>query len=236
MTDEIFRPDFLIIPFQLYTEGIRAQDRDVYGLVYWYERLKDGVCKAGNETIAKVLNTTPGSVQNSLLRLERAGFIEREYYDEARKLRKCIKTLVAYQKREKSKSEVPPTGDTVPPTGGTRYHPQVTRESNSNRVIDKKRGSVAKAPPLSSPEKRKERSLSYLENFSDEEAKEIAEKYETSEEFVKRKAEDLFLYCQSKGKKYKNYRAFLLGAVRKDAPKKGDQGILSTTAIDDFTY
>lgn len=59
-------------------------------------------------------------------------------------------------------------------------------------------------------------SLSFLKNVPDDVAKELSEKYKISQVGIKKKAYDLFLYCESKGRKYKNYKATLENAIRKD--------------------
>lgn len=63
---------------------------------------------------------------------------------------------------------------------------------------------------------KKESSLSYLEKPPEDVLEVLSEKYFVSKKGVKMKAYDLFLYCQQKGKVYKNYKAFLENALRKD--------------------
>lgn len=60
----------------------------------------------------------------------------------------------------------------------------------------------------------------YLEKLPGEDLEEFYSMFDVSKSVIKSKAEDLLLYCQSKGKKYKNYRAFLLNALKKDFPKR----------------
>ena len=43
-------------------------------------------------------------------------------------------------------------------------------------------------------------------------------RFDCSRPAIKDKAESLKLYCESKGKRYKNYKAFLLTALKKDFP------------------
>lgn len=62
-------------------------------------------------------------------------------------------------------------------------------------------------------------SLEYLKDVPKEDLLEFKDKGFT-ESMVKSKAEDLLLYCQSKGKIYRNYKAFLLNALNKDYGKK----------------
>lgn len=98
MEPRTIKPDFIMIPYVLYeTEGLQSVDRDVYGAIYWFEHMKDGVCKASNETIASIVHAVPRSVQNALGRLENAGLILREYKDASKKNRSSIKALVAFK-------------------------------------------------------------------------------------------------------------------------------------------
>ncbi len=98
MEPRTIKPDYLMIPYVLYdTPGIQPVDRDIYGAIYWFEHMKDGVCTASNDTLASIVNAVPRSVQNSLNRLEQGGFIEREYKDVTKKNRILIKALVAFR-------------------------------------------------------------------------------------------------------------------------------------------
>lgn len=98
MEPRTIKPDYLMIPYALYeAEGLQPVDRDVYGAVYWFEHMKDGVCRASNETIADIVHAVPRSVQNSLNRLEQRGFIQREYKDGHKKNRMGIRALVAFK-------------------------------------------------------------------------------------------------------------------------------------------
>lgn len=67
---------------------------------------------------------------------------------------------------------------------------------------------------------RIENTIAYLSNIPEEDTKEFLERFDISKSKLKSKAEDLMLYCQSKGKVYKNYKAFLLNALKKDCPIK----------------
>src|SRR3990167_1821862 len=91
-----FFPDFLIIPYQLFLdESINSLDRNVYGVIYWFHKLKEGRCFASNEVIAKVAGSkSPISISNSLARLEKSSFIRRIFDDSNN--RQQIIPLVSY--------------------------------------------------------------------------------------------------------------------------------------------
>jgi len=73
-------------------------------------------------------------------------------------------------------------------------------------------------------ESRPEASLSFLKEMKDEEIKSITTEYGFTTSQIKGKAQDLYLYCQAKGRVYKNYRAFLLNALKKDFKPSKVQG------------
>lgn len=59
-------------------------------------------------------------------------------------------------------------------------------------------------------------SMKYLKDIPAEHLKEITTRFEVSPAKVRSVAEDLILYCQRKGKTYKNYKAFLLNAIKRE--------------------
>lgn len=90
-------PDFLIVPKIVHDHpDLQPSDWILYGVVYWYEHMRDGKCIASNEALARVARVGERSVRGSLDRLERAGFIRREYRDKKRKDRAQILCLVKY--------------------------------------------------------------------------------------------------------------------------------------------
>lgn len=62
-------------------------------------------------------------------------------------------------------------------------------------------------------------SLEYLRAIPQEDLVALSTKYKVSVAGVKSKATDLLLYCEAGNHRYKNYKAFLEGALRKDADK-----------------
>lgn len=64
--------------------------------------------------------------------------------------------------------------------------------------------------------KSEEGSLKFLQNLPEEVIAEFTRRFDCSPKQLKGKAEDLYNYCLAKGKTYKNYKAFLLNAVKKD--------------------
>ena len=61
-----------------------------------------------------------------------------------------------------------------------------------------------------------ERHISYLSNIPEEDLKGFVYRFDATEKQIKGKAEELMNYCRSHGKKYKDYNAFLLNALKRD--------------------
>src|SRR5690606_18674525 len=57
---------------------------------------------------------------------------------------------------------------------------------------------------------------SSLQDLTDQVVKDLADQLRVSEPAAKRKKQDLVDYCESRGKKYKNYLATLRNWIRKD--------------------
>lgn len=63
---------------------------------------------------------------------------------------------------------------------------------------------------------KKVSTINYLSDIPLEDMKEFTDRFDAGSKQIKNKAESLMLYCQSKGRSYKNYKAFLLNALKKD--------------------
>lgn len=119
---ERFVPDFIIIPSQVvFSEDLQYSDKILYGIIYWFEHLKEGRCIASNQTLANISGITKETVVNCLTRLEQSGFIQRFFNDEIKNDRKCIKTLINYRRIPVKKEGVTiknTEGVTIKNTGG----------------------------------------------------------------------------------------------------------------------
>lgn len=99
-----YKPDYLMIPYPVYCDPrLEGLDRNIYGILYWFEHMRDGKCIASNETIAEIASSNTRSVTNSLSRLEKCGYIKRIYEDDSKRNRMEIKTTISFKKLTKSK-------------------------------------------------------------------------------------------------------------------------------------
>lgn len=129
----IIKPDFIQIPYQLIDDRELEQiDRLLYGLIYWFEHLKDGSCTAGNGLLAELLHTTTRVIQNSLNTLESNGYIEREYKDAAKRNRLFIRSKIAY----KYASSIGDRRNAERPMGDTRERPMGDQNKNKGKRIN----------------------------------------------------------------------------------------------------
>jgi hypothetical protein len=59
-------------------------------------------------------------------------------------------------------------------------------------------------------------SVDYLSSIPANDMREFVSRFIASEKEIKSKAEDLKLYCERKGRLYRNYKSFLLNALKRD--------------------
>jgi len=125
----LFRPDFIQIPTQVLTDkSLQPLDRVLFGYIYWFTKLKDGKCTAGNDTFAELTNTSEGSVKNALKRLAKSGWITKVMRNKNE--RKEIKCNLSYGRNGSLKAPAKVVlNDTT--SGTKRYH----LEKNQQREV-----------------------------------------------------------------------------------------------------
>lgn len=132
---QITPPDYLQIPYLVYAnKNLDKIDGIIYAIIYWFDKLRDGRCVASNQRISEIAKCTPGTVANSLVRLEKEQCIKRIFHDEEKKKRKQIIPLVFY-------ARVSSTDDTVSSTDDTRV--SSTDEQKKKSTIKKKNKDLA---------------------------------------------------------------------------------------------
>ena len=120
-----FKPAYLIIPYlTIENKNLKQLDRILYGVIYYFEKMKEGKCIASNKTLAEFCQSKAGSVQNALNRLEKEKYILRIFKDKKRKVRKEIKAMINFQ--------VSSVDDTVSLTDDTQVSSTDDHISNSN--------------------------------------------------------------------------------------------------------
>ncbi len=67
---------------------------------------------------------------------------------------------------------------------------------------------------------RADTSLKYFSKIPEKDLMEFLQRFDCSKSALLSKIEDLKLYCQKNGKFYRNYKAFILAALKKDFPPR----------------
>jgi len=102
---KITLPDFIIVPYQLLEDDkMTLIDERLYGIIYWFAKLKLEKCIASNATLSNLVKTTPTTIANSLTKLEGKGYIKRIFADSSSRHRLEIIPLIVF-------SRVSPTDD-----------------------------------------------------------------------------------------------------------------------------
>lgn len=104
MKNLLFKPDYIMIPFPVYSDDrLEGMDRVIYGIIYYFEAMRDGKCYASNAQLARIAgeNTNIRSISNCLDRLEKCGYIDRFYKDDQKRNRTEIRTNINFKKLDK---------------------------------------------------------------------------------------------------------------------------------------
>lgn len=101
-------PSFILIPYQLLADDrIKPVEEKLYGFIYWFTRLRNEKCTAGNDVLAELVQTTPGVIQNSLTNLEKRGYIRRVFKDRNKRVRAEIIPLIDFANVEPGEDGAP---------------------------------------------------------------------------------------------------------------------------------
>lgn len=115
--------------------------------------------------------------------------------------------VAAHRDRKKALSKPYVTESNEPMLQSNKSVTTEERRVEESREEKKREKSVPDKPELH---------ISYLKNLPEEDLKDFTYRFDASPKQIQSKAEDLSNYCEAKGKKYKNYRAFLINALKKD--------------------
>lgn len=137
--NKIILPDFIIVPYQLLEDReITLIDERLYGIIYWFAKLKLEKCTASNDTLSGLVKTTPTTIQNSLTKLENKNYIKRIFKDIGKRHRLEIIPLVVFSKvspTDDTVDLVSLTNDTVSPTDDTVVSPT---DDQKKKLLKKK--------------------------------------------------------------------------------------------------
>lgn len=107
-------PDFIQIPSILIKDKeLNQLDWLVYGVIYWYAKLKLQKCILSNNAIAELLGSSKASIGNSLTRLNKGGYVKSVM--NSKNHRTELIPLVVYSPTPKPTDEPPLTSELTPP-------------------------------------------------------------------------------------------------------------------------
>ncbi len=195
---EIIKPEFLQIPVQVYScRNLSGVDSMVYGLIYWYTRLKLEKCIASNKTFADILGVGEKKITESIKRLVDEGFVYASYADPLKRHRQELIPLVTY-KKQTHQVEVRDT-----PNGGSVDTPSGV---HNNNILEKN----------IEEDTRTSKNADYLLNIPEHDIDTFRKKYKATKSEIIIKGEAMHNWAGSVGKKYKDYRLFLMNALLRD--------------------
>ena len=103
-----YKPRFVVYPYELSEdERIRPSDKSLYGAIYYFEKMKYGVCIASNRELARISKISIGSVRNSLSRLNKFGYITTIYTDYEKTVRERIECNIVFTNSDMKDNWVP---------------------------------------------------------------------------------------------------------------------------------
>jgi len=107
----------------------------------------------------------------------------------------------------------------TPPTVHFRVNYERTIEVIGNFLKQNPEENFIGKVPAIPKELKSYNSMEWLKKISDEDMKEIMEKYSVDKRTVLSNADNVITYCESKGKKYTNYKAALMNFIKGDLEK-----------------
>jgi hypothetical protein len=149
-------PDFLIIPSILIRDkSLTPLDGQVYGIIYWFTKLKLQRCILSNSSIADLLGAKPQSIVNSLTRLKIKKYISVIMDDYNHRLEIVPNLAFTPPNLDPNSNELPPKLNGVTPLTQISYPPNSTELHNKIIKEDKLKREVivSDKPKLPTQEK-----------------------------------------------------------------------------------
>lgn len=163
-----------------------------------------GSFKSGRLALAQLLKVHPSSLRNALKRLE-------SKYEVISTFRTTTHTEITVLNWSKYQGDNDTEDNKRTAKGQRKDSPYIQEERIEN---------IERDTPVSHPSKELHKTREYLTHIPEQELTELSTTYKASKLEVKNKAEDLHNWALSKGRIYKDYRAFLRNALAKDYGKK----------------
>lgn len=189
---------YLIIPDYAYSDNrLTLISLKVYGFIHSYTN----PFRFGNEHLAMMFNCSERSITEALMKLEEYGYITLKHTPQSTGGTTRL-AVDCYPDSQFTSSRVEKV---EAPTRSLLLHKDIKDNNRKRETLN----GVS--------------SLSYLKNIPLEDLVEFTTSFNCNQTQVKDKALGLYDYCEAKGRRYKNYKAFLRNALRRDYPKLPDR-------------
>lgn len=195
-----FKLRFLVLPDYIYSDNrLNATDIKVYSFINSY---KGDKFYFTNDQLGSMFEVSDDSISRSMVRLARFGYIEVAY-----KIKSDGGKIRFVRNRKVAESETATLGFEKPQHWGDK----------DNNIKDNNIKEIVVHPV---------KKYSSLKDIEKVDLTEIAEKYKVSLGFVELQLEKLKNYCESKGRRYKNYKSalrnFVLGDMQRHIERTND--------------
>jgi hypothetical protein len=179
----------------------------------------DGSAKLVKGIVVPLCDESTDQVESSLQELEKAGLIKR-YEVEGKKYLEIDK----WGEHQTLKNDRSPNVDyPLPPDWNpkdSKRNPMVSKRKHLEKQVEEE---LEEEEEVEVEGKSTPKKIGYLKNIPKEDIQEFLGRFHATEKQIKSKAEDLMLYCQRKGRTYKNYKSFLLNALKRDFQEREAQ-------------
>lgn len=176
---------------------------------------------------AKVIpmrNVTEVQIEEDLESLEKNNLISKYEVNGERYLE-----IIGFENFQTFRADRPrralyPEGGEVKISGIPKSNQEHTKDIPMGEISQRKRSNKISNKISNKRRGRGSYSIKYLSKIPEDDIKEFTTRFVATEKEVKSKAEDIRLYCERKGRKYSNYRSFLLNALKRDFKERDGKG------------
>jgi hypothetical protein len=201
----VFSPKFLVVYPKMLDE-LTPVEVLIYSFINYYSPEKGKRFYFTNQQIADIVRCSSDKAGRAINKLEKEGYIKtsRKIKSGGGQIRFITQCKDIFRNDKKSFS------NSLKNTSQTRYFIQTNNSKiNNNKYIYSK-------PKKNTKSNKRKTTYSSIKDLNDNVLEKISQKYSLNISDVKEKKESLSLYCESKGKKYRNYKATLENWLRKD--------------------
>ena len=203
--NEDIKNDWCLIPPYIWKDpNLSLLEKCLLGRIQALQNSK-GYCYAGNDYLSEQLGKTKNWISKVLKKLEDRQYISREIiYDNKGKISERRVYLLAIGIGEKTKGVL--AKNPIPIGEKSKYRVDIREEELEETFFI----------THTKEETKPERTIKYLVAIPEPHVAFFTSEFNCNPKQVENKGKELYSYCKSKGKVYKDYKHFLANALRKD--------------------